>query len=49
VPELDEVVLERLQFEAGLIGHVPDHDLAEIGQPGLRTDRRELGQRISIS
>ena len=43
VPELDHVVLQRLQLEAALVGDVGDQDLAEIGKAGLGTDRRELG------
>ena len=43
VSELDQVVLQRLQLDAQRVGDVGDPDLAEIGQPGLRADRRELG------
>src|SRR5207247_1909852 len=40
---LDQVVLECLELEAPRVRHVGDPNLAEIGQPGLRTDRGELG------
>ena len=43
VAELDEVVLQRFQLDALGIRHVGDADDAEIGQPGLRAQRRELG------
>ena len=42
VAEPQQVVLQRLQLEAGRVGHVADADRAEVGQPGLRTHRREL-------
>jgi hypothetical protein len=45
VPELDQVVLQGLQFEAAGGRHVRDPDLAEVGQSRLRADRRELGAR----
>jgi hypothetical protein len=45
VPELDEVVLQGLQFEAAGGRDVRDPDLAEIGQSRLRAHRRELGAR----
>src|SRR5580765_7725387 len=43
VAEFDEVILERLQLDAPFVGHVRDAYLAEVGQPGLRADGRELG------
>ena len=43
VAEPDHVVLQRLQLDAARVGYVGDADLAEIGQAGHRTDRRELG------
>ena len=38
-----QIFLQRLQFEAMLVGHVADVQYAKIGQPGLRTHRSELG------
>ena len=43
VAELDQVVFEGPQLDAEAVGHVRDANLAEVGQPGLRTDRCELG------
>ena len=43
VAELDHVVLQRLQLDAAVAGHVGDADFAEVGEPGLRTDGGELG------
>lgn len=37
-----KIFLERLQFEATLVRHVANPELAEIGQSGLRADRGEL-------
>src|ERR1700761_4389979 len=39
----EEVLLEGLQFEAALAGHVADGDAAEVGQAGLGADGGELG------
>ena len=42
VAELEEIVIQCLQLDAGRVWHLPDMDRAEIGQPGLGTHRREL-------
>jgi hypothetical protein len=42
VPEVDEVILQRLQLDAGGVGDVSNPYLAEVGQPGLRTEGGEL-------
>src|SRR4051794_15208580 len=42
VAKLDHVVLQRLQLHARRVGRVGDADGAEIRQPGLRAERREL-------
>ena len=38
VAELDQVVLQRLQLDAAVAGHVRDPDLAEVREAGLGTD-----------
>src|SRR5207249_1641163 len=43
ISERDEVVLERLQLDAPLVGHVGDADFTEVRQPGFRTNRGEFG------
>ena len=43
IAELDHVVLQRLQLDTAIAGHVSDADFAEVGQARLRTDRGELG------
>src|SRR5688572_28964927 len=43
VAELEHVVLQRLQLDAAVAGHVADADFAEVGEPGLGTDGGELG------
>src|SRR5437870_3933189 len=42
VPELLQIELQAFQLHALAIGHVGDGERAEIGLPGLGTDRREL-------
>src|SRR5437899_5909420 len=42
IAELDDVVLEGLELDAPRIGRISDADLAEIGESGFRTYRREL-------
>src|SRR5262245_29455030 len=37
-----QIELEGFQFDAGPVGYITDVNLSEIGQAGLRTDRREL-------
>lgn len=44
VAELDEVQLQRFQFHALFVGYILNADFAEVGQPGFRTDGRELGR-----
>ena len=39
----EEILLEGLEFEAGLAGHVADGETAEVGQAGLGADAGELG------
>ena len=42
VPVLDEVVFQRFEFEALLVGNVGDPDLTEVRQSGFGTYRRKL-------
>jgi hypothetical protein len=42
VAKLNHVVLQRLELEAHLVGHVGDADLAEVRQAGLGAHRRKL-------
>jgi len=39
----EEVLLEGLELEAGLAGHVADGDAAKVGEAGLGADGGELG------
>jgi hypothetical protein len=39
----EEILLEGLELEAGLAGHVADGEAAEVGQAGLGADGGELG------
>ena len=39
----EEILLEGLEFEAGLAGHVADGEAAEVGKAGLGADGGELG------
>src|SRR5436190_5783875 len=43
VAEFDHVVLQRFQLDADPIRNVRDADFAEVGQTGLRAERREFG------
>src|SRR5579883_323664 len=42
IAEREQVHFVRLQLEAEAVGHIAEHQLAEIRQPGLRADRGEL-------
>ncbi len=39
----EEILLEGLELEAALAGHVADGEAAEVGEPGLGADAGELG------
>src|SRR5690349_4093437 len=42
VAKFDQVILERLQFDAARVGRIRDPNLAEVGETGLRADARKL-------
>src|SRR5678815_2318797 len=43
VAKFKHVVLQRFQLDAAVAGHIRNADFAEVGKPGFRADRGELG------
>ena len=44
VPERKKIQLQRLAFNAEPVGHIPDHNMSEVGLVRDRTQAGEFGQ-----